>query len=185
MVKKLVSMGMDQEQLSEDPSRRRMTEYGLARSRSQAIIDSASVFAYPLSKTYSVPNISQYSADYTRYHGLRTYSTVKPRAYPTYRSYFPYHKYSSSQLRSLYWNDKDDRYNNCHSRALQPRHFVDYYATNPFFMNHSFTFHPNKYTYNWNWYGYKLPSYYRYFYYVSPYYDYYCNNTYNYAHNYR
>ncbi|KAL3102235.1 hypothetical protein niasHS_003644 [Heterodera schachtii] len=162
-----------------------MTDFGLTRSRSLAIVDSVSVFPHPLSKTYSVPCFNQFSEDYSRFHGLRSRRTVRPRAHPNYRSYFRHRPFSASLLRSLPWNDKALFYNDAHNAPLRPRHFCDYHAKSPFFMNHSFTFYPNKYTFNWLWYGNKLPSYYRNLYYVSPYYDYYCNNAYNLAYNYR
>ena len=151
-----------------------MSEYTLNRSRSADILDSRSLFAFPLSKTYSVADMTDYSADYTQNHGLRSHRSVQPVAYPSYRSYFPFKRYQSSYLSSLYWNDKSNYYSNAHNRVLQPRHLTDHMRS-PYFMNYSCTFYPNKYTYNDAWYGYKSPSYYRNFYYVSPYYDYYAN----------
>nr|CAD2129658.1 unnamed protein product [Meloidogyne enterolobii] len=161
-----------------------MSDYNLNRSRSAAIFDSKSLFAYPISKTYSVPNISDYSINYTLYHGLKTYDIVRPTAYTTYRSYFPYKNYEPNYLNNLYWNDKPTYYSNSYNRVLQPRHYTDHMKS-PYFLNHSCTYYPFKYNYNDFWYGYKTPSYYRNYYYVSPYYDYYSNNTYNYRYNYR
>ncbi|CAK5012727.1 unnamed protein product [Meloidogyne enterolobii] len=127
-----------------------MSDYNLNRSRSAAILDSKSLFAYPISKTYSVPNISDYSINYTQYHGLKTYDIVRPTAYTTYRSYFPYKNYEPNYLKNLYWNDKPTYYSNSYNRVLQPRHYTDHMKS-PYFLNHSCTYYPFKYNYNDFW----------------------------------